>query len=151
MSSLAQIRTAIVAKLGTVPNIGCVHDHQPYVKSEAKLRELYVTSGQLLGWHVRRVATRETAPFTGRTIERHRWVIQGFMAFDDTGASELAFDDLVEAIRAAFRADETLGGLVSGTADEDAAGLQVEDSLPVLFCAVLCHSARLVLITETYR
>jgi len=151
MATLAQIRAAIVAKLEAVPNVGRVHDHQPFLKTEAKLKELYVTNGQLLGWHIRRVGTRETAPFVSRNVERHRWVIQGFMAFDDTGASELVFDDLVEAIRDAFRADQTLGGMVAGTADEDAAGLQVEDSLPVLFCGVLCHSARLVLVTETYR
>lgn len=151
MATLAQIRAAIAAKLDAVPGMGRVHDHQPYLKTEQRLKELYQAGDHLNGWFVRRIGTRETSPFVGRAIEHHRWLIQGFMAFDGTGSSELAFDDQVEAIRDAFRADETLGGLVASTASQDAAGVQVEDSLPVMFCGVLCHSARLILVTETYR
>ncbi|MBF0093989.1 MAG: hypothetical protein HQL34_05530 [Alphaproteobacteria bacterium] len=150
MTTLSQVRAAIVAKLLSVPGVGQVHDHQPFLKTEAKLRELYVANGLLLGWHVRRIGTRETSPSVGRFVERHLWLIQGVMAFDDSGASELAFDGLIEAIRAAFRADETLSGLVGGTADQEVAGIQVEDSLPVMFCGVLCHSARLTLTTTLY-
>lgn len=150
MATLAQIRAALVAKLVAIPGIGRVHDHQPYLKTEQKLKDLYLDNGRLLGWHVRRVGTHEVSPAVGRFIERHLWLIQGIMAFDDTGASELAFDDLIEAIRTAIRNDETLSGLVGGTADTDSAGVQVEDSLPVLFCGVLCHSVRLTLTTFNY-
>lgn len=150
MVALADIRAAIAATLRAVPNIGVVHDHEPYLKTEAKLRELYVEGGLLLGWHFRRVATREVSPAIGRAIERHAWQIRGFMAFNDAGTSEVAFDDLIEAIRDAFRADETLGGAAS-TIDDEAAGIQVEDSGPVMFCGVLCHSARLALTTTNYR
>lgn len=149
MTRIAAIRAAIVAKMAAIPDIGIVHAHQPWLKTEARLKDLYVSNGQLRGWFVRRIATAETSPALGTAIEVHRWRIQGFMALDDTGSSELAFDDLIEAIRDAFRADETLGGEISGTATKDGTGIQVEDSLPVAFCGVLCHSALLALSTKS--
>jgi hypothetical protein len=79
----------------------------------------------------------------------NRWRISGFMSLEDSSASEIVFDNLVEAVCDAFRSDETLGGLIAGTVMDspNVAGIQVEDSGPVMFAGVLCHSARLVLYT----
>jgi hypothetical protein len=79
----------------------------------------------------------------------NKWRISGFLSLDDANQSEIVFDNLVEAVCDAFRADETLGGLIAGTVmdNPNVAGIQVEDSGPVMFAGVLCHSARLVLYT----
>lgn len=150
MSTLTEIRTAIVATLEAISDIGVIHNHEPYLKTEAKLRDFYLSGGTIKGWHVRRIATRETAPFIGQKEEAVTWRIWGVQAFSDDGSSEIAFDGSIEAIRDAFRADETLGGRIARTGNEDVTGIQVEQSGPVMFCGVLCHSASLLLVTEQY-
>lgn len=69
------------------------------------------------------------------------------MSLDDETQSELAFDNLIEAARDAFREDETIGGAVETTTVDGQAGLQLDDSGPSMFAGVLCHHARLSLAT----
>lgn len=151
MSALADIRTAIVATMNTVPDIGLVHRYERYAKLQNKFRTLYVTGGEVRGWYVRRTATRETSPGRGRYVVVHDWLIRGFMALDDLAATEETFDALIEAARDAFRADETLGGVIAGTNVDNRAGAQVTESVPVMFAGVLCHSARLALTTRHFQ
>lgn len=151
MSKLDNIRAAIVARMNTVTGIGQVHDYERFAKAEKDFRLLYESAGVINGWNVRRVSKRETSPYMGRTIVTNTWQLKGFRSFDDSGRSEIAFDGLVEAVGDAFRADITLGGVVETIHAEDGpAGLQVEDSGPVMFVGVLCHSARLKLNTIHY-
>ncbi len=162
MSTVAQIRTALVAKLAAVPHIGHVHDRERYSREEVKFRQLYlytpeagepITTPHLRGWWVRRTETVESQANIGRTRNEHSWLIRGFMALDDDAGSELVFDALVEAARAAVRADLTLGGVCQpgpiGGADSET-GLQVLDMRPVTFAGALCHSAELQLTTWSH-
>ena len=148
-ATLAQIRDAIKAKLEGIAGIGIVHKKERLAARVADLKALYVSNGQLLGWHIRRVATSEVSPAIGRYTTDHRWQIRGFMAIDDAADSEIVFDELIESIRAAFRADETLGGTIGGTqAPPPTIGAQLIESGPVMFADVLCHGARLQLMTR---
>lgn len=149
VSDLPTIRAAIVARLLSIPDIGVVHDYERFARGEKEFRELYLSGGRILGWHVRRVATAEKSPVLGRWYTTHDWEIRGFMGLDDAGASETVFDGLIEAIRAAFRADESLGVVGLATVDPAVAGIQVTESGPVMFGGVLCHGARLALRTHT--
>lgn len=151
MTTLAQIRGGIAAKLGTVAGIGVVHDYERFAKRDAEFQALFKTGGTIKGWIVRRVSTREMRPAIGRHVVWNRWRIRGYMSLDDSAATEKSFDDLVEAIRDAFRADETLGGLVADLTENEQFGIQVEDSGPVLFAGVLCHGARLGLTTMHFQ
>jgi hypothetical protein len=78
------------------------------------------------------------------------------MSLDDAAASELVFDDLIESIRDAFAADETLGGTVAQCAVPDdgsgngESGIQLDDTGPAMFAGVLCHVCRLGLNTIRY-
>lgn len=148
--TLDEIRNAIVAKIDGVPNVGQVHGFERYAKAEKDFRAMYEASGKILGWNVRRVSKQTTSPATGRWHATNKWQIKGFMSIDDAGNSELVFDNKIEEIGEAFRLDETLGGLIDGTVldSPDVAGIQVEDSGPVMFAGVLCHSARLALYTR---
>ena len=154
MPTLAAIRAAIKTKLSSVTDVGVVHDYERYATREAEFRSLYEWpspgGGQIRGWNFRRLSTRETSPAIGRYVVDHGWVIRGYLSLDDSAATEKTFDDLVEAIRDAFRADETLGGVVAATVVDGDAGAQVPDSGPVIFAGVLCHSARLQLTTRHY-
>ncbi|MFC7455503.1 hypothetical protein ACFQPI_20845 [Insolitispirillum peregrinum] len=153
MTLLADVRQALLERISAVPGVGVVHDHEPYIRQDAKLKELYVADGSLCGWHLRRIASRTLSPSVGRHIDWHRWVLRGFMAFSGDGTSEKEFDGLIEAIRLDIAGDETLGGLIAGMTDPETFeyGLQLEDAQPVLFCGVLCHSAKLTLMTEIIR
>ena len=148
MSVVQDHRNAIVAKMQAVPNIGQVQSYERYAKREADFRTFYEDSGKVLGWVVRRLKIVEKSPAMGRWDVRITWRVAGYMSLDDSAASELAFDELVETLRTAFRDDPTLGGAVDTTIVPERAGLEVEDAGPVMFAGVLCHSARLGLTTK---
>lgn len=156
MSHLAVIRTAIVATLAAVPQVGVVHAYERYVRGDNKFKQLYLYTPpggeqQLRGWWVRRVGTVESSPnVSPRTRNVHTWRLRGYMALNDESASELVFDELVEAVRDAVRADPTFGGVADlGPLNDgdNTDGAQVVDVGPVLFCGVLCHSALLEIRT----
>lgn len=142
-------RAAIVANMQTVPDLGQVHAYERFAKQDAAFRDLYKSGDRILGWNVRRVSTRETSAVMGRYHGQIGWRIRGFMSIDDAAASEQAFDSLIDALRDAFRADETLGGAVESTLNpsNDEVGLQLDDSGPVMFAGVLCHGCTLSLTT----
>jgi hypothetical protein len=146
---LDQIRAAIAAKIAAVPDAGKVHEYERFAKGAKDFAALYQHNGQIRGWNIRRLTKAEKSPVIGKYNVINKWRISGFMSLEDATASEIVFDNLVEAVCDAFRTDETLGGVVASTVLEspDVAGIQVEDSGPVMFAGVLCHSARLVLYT----
>ncbi|MEW5833653.1 MAG: hypothetical protein AB1832_01195 [Pseudomonadota bacterium] len=148
---MSAIRDAIVATIKSVANIGVVQPYERYAKGMDQLKDFYQAPGLgLRGWFVRRVAVAERERILPRSNEYTRWRIQGVMAFDDANASELVFDGLIEALRDAFRANDTLNGTVTQCAlpDGSEAGLQLIDCGPVMFAGVLCHGARLQLTTQ---
>lgn len=158
MSTLGQVRQAIVTLAMTVPGIGVVHDRERYAERPEKLRQLYVPAanpkGPINGWYVRRISTQETSGAIGRWETIHRWRLRGFHSFMDDAGSELVFDDIVEGMRTAFRLDETIGGAVIDTVvgggDAPIAGLQVDEAGSVMFAGMLCHAATLTLYTRQY-
>ncbi len=156
MSVLADIRTAIVAQMLLVPDIGRVHDRERYHSNEAKFRALYVMTPtakpeQLRGWWLARTATAEVSVSTATVMNVHTWQWRGYMAFADDQATALEFDELIESYRALLRENPTLGGVCEqNPMTQEPDGVQVLDSGPVMFCGVLCHSAVLQLKTWNY-
>lgn len=152
MPTVTAIRAAIKTKIESVTDIGVVHDYERYTKEAAKFRELYfhAASNRILGWHVRRVSTRELLTDHDRWSVFHGWRIRGFMGLEDAEATEKSFDDKIEALRDAFREDDDLGGLVLTCVNPDSgeAGLQLIEHNPVLLAGVLCHKAELALTTQ---
>lgn len=156
--SVAAIRTAIWTRLSGIPDIGVVHERERYAASHDRLKSLYwmPRPGQIRGWYIRRMSTAEVGQLRTNTVEQIRWRLVGVMTFDDAAASELEFDALIEAVRDAFRDDDTLSETVAqcsvpvdgGGAGESA--IQLEDCGPAMFAGVLCHVARLGLNTIRY-
>lgn len=152
MATLEEVRGEIVARMRSVPNIGIVHDHEPYATDMGALRRYYVSEiggeNLLRGWFVRRVA-KERARFSkeGRTIT-NEWQIRGYMALCEETGSEKAFDAIIEAISARFDGDDYLVSLWLDTVVEDVAGLQLVSHEPVLFAGTLCHAAEMRLYTR---
>ena len=148
MSDLATTRAAIVGILTGVTGIGRVHSYERYARNNKDLKDLYEIDGRLEGWFVRRISTRSQSPALKITSTVHRWRIRGYRALDDSAQREILFDTTIEQIRAAFAADATLGGVVQTINVDDLAGVQVDDSSPVMFAGVLCHGVRLSLSTR---
>lgn len=153
MADLATIRAAIKTKMLTVPNIGVVHDYERYAKRESEFRALFEDAGEILGWFFYRDNTAELDGDTGEVRRIHEWQFFGFKGLSDSAASAKSFQDLVETLCATFRADPTLGGVVDDNKNMAQAfgpvGLQVDAIETVMFASVLCHRARLRLVTET--
>lgn len=154
MSAVQTHRTALAALIAGVSGAGVVHAFEPYAKTQAEFQAAYLWTApggaqQLRGWHIRRTATRERELGVGRVLNAHTWQVRGFMALDQGGATELEFDELVEAVRLAYRLNPTLGGAAQ-LSPADGAGIDVTASVPVFFAGVLCHSATLQLTTHAY-
>lgn len=150
--SVATHRAAICALLLTVAEIGNVHDEEPYARAESAFREFYAWEDaagqqQLRGWFVRRTRTAERALGVGRTLNAHTWQLRGFMSMDSAAGTGKAFDDLVEAVRRAYRDDITLGGAAEPGPLQEPSGWQVADIGPVVLAGALCHGATLTLTT----
>lgn len=150
------VLAAIVARWSAVPDIGQVHDYERYGKDKAQLLALYQHAEQIRGWYVQRRAVREVSAALGISMEVATYAIVGFLSLSDAGATEHVINDLVDAGRAAFRADPTLGDLVfelcDATSDAEGkeVGIQVDGVGPVMFAGVLCHCARLRLVVSRY-
>jgi hypothetical protein len=154
MNDMADIRSAIVARLASVPGIGVVHACERYSADLARLKALYVWHGAIRGWFVRRAQVTESGNRLAHTVETTRWHLRGFMALDDAAQSELIFDGVIESVRNAFAQDETLDGTVaqcSEPGNEDGlSGIALDEAGPVMFGGVLCHACRLSLLTARY-
>lgn len=155
MATLAQISGAIQTKLAAIAGVGKVHDYERFAAREKDFQDLYkdATSGRILGWNFYREATREIDLNNGEVRRLHLWRIHGYMSLDDADTTGKTFQDLVESIATAFRTDRTLGNLVDDIKDMNQesgeSGIQVDAVEPVMFAGVLCHRARLSLLTET--
>lgn len=149
-------RAALFAILQAVPDIGVVHAYERMASDLAKLKQLYYsnTHAQIRGWFIRRVQVRETGIMQPLYLEVVEWQIRGFMAIDDSAQTELVFDGLIESVRDQLRANDKLNGtvlklgLLGAKTDR---GLQLEDFGPYMFGGVLCHGARLSLVTTKER
>ena len=155
---VATARAAIVAQLQAIAGIGVVHGYERYAAREGDFRTLYLADlgggvQQIRGWNVRRTATKEVSSTLGISLRVVSWSITGYMALDDAGASEIAFDALIEAVCDGFRSHPVLGGAVADLRDlsgdgSETYGIQVTNTEPVLFSGVLCHRAQLALTTS---
>lgn len=150
------VLSAIAARWSSVPDIGPVHAYERYGKDKPQMLALYEHAGQIRGWYIQRRAVREVSAALGLSMEVATYAIVGFLSLSDAGATEQVINDLVDAGRAAFRAEPTLGGLVfelcDATSDADGkeTGIQVDGVGPVMFAGVLCHCARLRLVVSRY-
>lgn len=153
--SIGAIRAAIKAKLDGIADLGQVHDRQRWAKDAKTLADLYrsATHGEIRGWDISWESLSETDGHVDDAgVEVIRWVIRGRIGFEDADGTEKVLEALVDAIRAAFKADQTLGGVVAQISDPDGGefAVQVAEYGPIRFAGALCWSAELKLLTVRY-
>ena len=146
--SLATSRAALVDTVEAVPSIGVVSDFEPAVTRDEDLQTYFYDStlGYILGWSLTREATTCRDATNSSDFEDHLLVLRGYRAVDNKGASETAFQDLIELVRTAIRSEEAdcWDGLVQFVGHP-----QVRIVEARVYGSVLCHYCELtVLITE---
>lgn len=148
-TSLETIRAAIRDRMLTVDGIGVVHAYERYAAREKEFADLYMYGAaaepkRLLGWNIRRVATREFAYSSLRNRVEIDFALRGWMAIEDARQTEILMDGLVEKLRAAWRRDPSFNGIFNGPIpDGQPFGLQLVESQPYMLGGVLCHGVRL--------
>lgn len=144
--SESAIRTEIYNILSGVASIGKVYDYERWTKDWKAFIDLFKDStGKILGWEISRGKAGEekiTIGIGNNEDERaHTYIIRGYMAIDDSEATEKTFNALIEAAATAFRAKRTLN-----ESAEDNQGLQCDVIDARTFGGVLCHYAELRLV-----
>jgi hypothetical protein len=147
--SEATIRARIKTVVSAVANVGIVHDYERMNANWEELLKQFQSGGQLRGWIVTcdGAVEREVIAFQGGGIAdtilvtwQHK--IRGFMALDDSAATEKTMAALAETIVNALEADATLQS--KAFEKEDPVVRSVGFST-VMFAGVLCHYAEIIL------
>lgn len=112
--SLATIRSAIKTALEAVASIGVVTDYEPLATRREDFERFFKPPGQayVRGWTITRESTVERDDTTESNWSDHLFVIRGYGTLGTDGASEKTFQDLVESVLTALRAEQRnqLGG-----------------------------------------
>ena len=106
---LAGIRAALKTTLEGVASVGIVTAYEPLTTRREHFESYFkhAALAYMQGWTIMRESSLETTRNQARTNDRrHLMVIRGYRTIDSQGASEAAFQDLVESVCDAFRAKE---------------------------------------------
>jgi hypothetical protein len=145
MSEATQ-RAAIASVLSGIPDVGVVHDYDRWAVDWGAFIALFKTTiggkDQIRGWEISRISASEDRT----SVRPHTYAIRGYMGLKDSQATEKTFNDLIEAIAAAFRASQDLGKAVLG---HDF--IQIAVIEPRMFGSVLCHYAELRLTVHEHK
>lgn len=175
-----EIRTAMKARMDSISNIGRVHEYERWSKRTDTMRDLYAWEQdsdavqnhvdgadqdddhshaggrndhgeQIRGWFIRRPGNVDLWGATTCITRNEDWEIRGFMSLRDGEASELDFDDLVEAVMYAFFDEGNVLPGVRLVSNDSGAEVRLIQAIPVMFAGVLCHSAVIGLRVEVVK
>jgi len=146
--SLSAIRTALKNLVAGVTGIDAsnVHDYDRLAKDWDEYLGHYKhpVTGVINTWIVTRESTQEALVAAASKADmNHLFVIKGFYSVGkDDDATEKTFEDLVEAIRTALRAEQKTDQVLGGTA-YNITSPQLRVSVQQKFGAVWCHHAQI--------
>jgi hypothetical protein len=139
--SLAAIRDKWATIMAGVSGMGVVHKYERWSAEWAPLLALYKTqAGIINGWCMMRRKTLSKRVPSLYVTRDHTFVWKGIYGLDDSAATELTFQDQIEAIQTAFDGQYNLGGL-SGVVLAGPVQVAVVENR--LFGSVLCHYGEL--------
>ncbi len=142
--SRALISAQIKVILLTVTGVGTkVYEYERWAANWKDYLALFKEGSLIKGWTISRVKTPEESvtPSTNRRF--HDFIIRGYYSLDDSEATELTFQDLIDDIATAFRTKPFLNGTAF-----DSSPLQVDTVATIMFGSVLCHFCQLRLEVE---
>lgn len=140
--SEADNRAGIYNTLAAVTDIGQVYDYERWAPTWDAFIDLFKTTTvgdpHIRGWEI-----SQKAPVSeDRTsVKMRTYSIKGYMSVNDAAATEKTFATLIDAVAAAFRSDQSLGGMAHG---HDF--IQVDVMETRMFGSVMCHYAELSIV-----
>jgi hypothetical protein len=146
---LGAIKTKLEGVTGITGGAGKVYDYQRFSTEWNHFLGLFKTTGNKIhGWNLTRVSTEEILQTNNRSERVFVFKIRGYMTIEDAEESEKDFQDIVENICAAFRADMDLGigSTIEAGDDEHTNGIgvvQVQIVEARSFGGTICHFAEL--------
>ena len=143
--ALSSVRDAIKETLKGVSGIGVVHDYERWTVDWGRYLSLFKPKGQdvINGWTVSRASSSEVASTSRQYFRTHRFIIKGYYSQRDSAGSEKVFQDLIERVCDALRANRNL----NQTADR-VEPPQVDLVETRSLGEVLCHYCQISLMVE---
>jgi len=143
MAEYTDITGDIKAKLEEISGIGMVYDYERQVVDLGAFIGLFKSpTGKILGWEITRAQVTEKW-LTAKYYACNRMVVRGYMGLQDASQSSVAFQQLVNAVRAKFRnAQPADPGATWNYQDGDNPSnspVQVPVINDRMFGVVLCH------------
>ncbi|MCJ9428549.1 hypothetical protein [Kordiimonas marina] len=152
MSWHRTVRDAIKARIESAGAVGNVYTFERFDKDRRAMEAFFtLQDGSILAWNIRRVRWTEREATPGHSINIDTvWDIRAYKGLTDASSSELDFDDMLDAVAAAFRAETWLCNGTKLLNRDGQVGLQLMSSEPVTLVNALAHGARLELATQSY-
>ena len=148
--SLSTVINGADTVLATVTGMGSRHKFVRRIPTREELiaQARPTTNGPINVWFISRESTQSEQRDGNLTefIERHVVIIEAWYSVNDAGSTESTFQDLIEAVRAAFRADQSLGSNPSLVAAPASVRIVDHDKIG----PALCHHTILTLPVTEY-
>ena len=142
--SRALISAQIKVILGEVSGVGTkIHEYERWAANWKDYLAFFKEGSKIKGWTITRSRTPEENKTPSTNTRIHTFIIRGYYSLDDSEATEVTFQDLIEDIATAFRTKPTLNGTAF-----DCSPLQIDSVAAIMFGNVLCHFCQLRLDVE---
>jgi len=99
----------LTAQLATIPDIGLVHPYERLTVEPDLASGVFGDSQALRAWTLTRESVQHERSPGLESRGQERLVLRGFLSVDDSQASELVLQDLIEQIAALLRPTHTVG------------------------------------------
>lgn len=142
--SRALISAQIKVILAEVSGVGTkIHEYERWCANWKDYLSLFKEGSKIKGWTITRTKAPETSKTPSTNTRVHTFIIRGYLSLDDSAATEITFQDLIDDIATAFRTEPTLNGTAA-----DSSPLQIDSVTGIMFGDTLCHFCQLRLDVE---
>lgn len=110
VTTLSKIRAAIVAHILRVSGVGNVYEIEPSAQEPAEIPTTWrFNGGAVRAWTLQQERGEPQDLSNQDTLRMYRFVIRGYVEFNDAEQSQTLFEDLAELISQVFRNTLRLG------------------------------------------
>ncbi|MBZ9612143.1 hypothetical protein [Rheinheimera maricola] len=135
---MSELRNALLARLQSL-NLGVLHSFERYSTRTKELADCYQFEGRLQGGFLRRPAAKVLAGGSSGNRQRQSFELVLFRSWQDGDASQLLFDEQLDALMADFTNNHRLNGW--SCVDGERLGFELVRNEPAMFAGVLVHYA----------
>ncbi len=145
--SLQQIIANTAGILAAVQGVANVSDHKKYVNDDNSFNSAFKSGNAINAWMLTRDSTKAEDRGPNNEYDVHQIVVAGYMSVQESGATEAAFQALVETVRSTFNANRRLS-FNNVKAAHWSSPTSARLVGYVMFGGVLCHYCELVTQVE---